>query len=127
MWLLTPGHADQADDHAAAAAQERSLAQLGVSPEALAKADNAAPQADQPPFAAWAWHLDAMRVFGAMRTQWRLVPAMTGFVYVGLEYASLPVVKRELGFKGADRQLFEQLQGLERGGMAYLNRSPGAA
>lgn len=120
MWLLTP---TKAADPEAAAEQDRSLRQFGVAPEDLDQGrPAAAATATDQGFVAWAWHLDAMRLFGALRTQWRAVAAGVGVMYLGLDYSGLQVVKGELGFASPDRELFEQLQAMERGGLAYKNR-----
>ena len=104
----------QGSDH------ERSLRQLGVSEVDISRARRQAAPADQA-FIPWAWHLDAMRLFGVMRTQWNATAAMTGLIYIGLDYTGLKTVKEELGLTGCGPELFEQLQAIERGALDYLN------
>ena len=122
MWMLTPALDDSTD---AAAEQEAALRQLGVSQAALdeqrRERDESDPSGD---LVVWAWHLDAMQLFDAMRTQWRCVSGIAGLVWTGLDYAALPAVKADLGFAAADRALFQQLRTMETAALKYLNRTP---
>lgn len=127
MWLLTPTKAADDDGQPGSCSEyEVSLRQLGVTDSDLAATKHRAEAGDSDesaPFRAWPWHLPAMRAFGAMRTQWHTVAAMTGLIYLGLNYSSWPVVKSELGLEGEGAGLFEQLQAMERGALPYRNRS----
>jgi hypothetical protein len=58
----------------------------------------------------WADHWPAVRLFGAMQTQWRR--DMSG--PTGLDYSALPVVERRLGIRGRRAQLaFDHLRLME--------------
>ncbi|GEM_PF-2280097 len=119
MWLLTPGPADSTD---AAAQQEATLRQFGVSQAAIDE-NRRAPGEDEAELASlWAWHLPALQLFDAMRTQWRTAAGMSGLVFLGLDYGALTLVKQELGLPASDPELFKQLQAMERGALRYLNR-----
>lgn len=111
MTPASPG-AESSGQHDAA------LRQLGVSAEALAKAPAKRPETSD--FKPWPWHMDAMRLFGGMRTQWIAEAGLTGLVYLGLNYPSLDTVQRHLGIPDSP-DLFDQLQAIERGALAYLN------
>lgn len=59
-----------------------------------------------------------------MRTQWLTESAgLAGFVYLGLNYAVLPVILPALGISSVSADLLDQLQAMERGGLKFLNRS----
>lgn len=106
----------------------RGFLRLGVTAEQLdAQPPGAGPDLDAgtDEFAVWAWHLDAMRLFGAMRSQWQVVQrtlpgGATGWQYLGLNYVALPVVEQRLGLTPS-RELFDALQVLERAGRGILN------
>lgn len=118
MWLLTPSQSASPD---AAAAQEAALRAFGVS-QAEIEGQRRQPNEDVPELVeVWAWHLPAMELFDAMRTQWHAVAGLGGLVFLGLDYAALPVVQQQLG-QQPDRELFQQLQTMERGALSYLNR-----
>lgn len=68
----------------------------------------------------WAQHADVLRLFAAMRTQWRVVTTAFRLVYLGLDYNTLPVVAQAIGTT-LDRALFDQLQVMEREGKLVLN------
>lgn len=74
----------------------------------------------------WAQHYDALRLFAALRTQWRAVPTMRRLIYLGLDYTVLPVVAQALGLT-IGRELFDQLQEMEREGTLVLNAQADAA
>lgn len=99
--------------------QERSLRQLGVSQADIER--NRRPQQASQTFVPWAWHVDAMRLFGGMRTQWNAVTGVKGLFYIGLNYGAVRAVKEELGLLDAGPELFDQLQAIERGATTYLN------
>lgn len=114
---MTPAPAGDArrDDDA-----ERSLRQLGVAQADIDSSRRAEAPADD--FKPWPWHRDAMKLFGGMRTQWRLVAGLGGVIYIGLDYSGLAAVEERLGLAGRGQELFDQLQGIERGALDYLNR-----
>lgn len=67
-----------------------------------------------------------VRVFDAMASQWRLLPAANGGVrFIGLDYAALPVVLAALRRTQQHPQplhvLLPQLQVMEGAAMAVLN------
>lgn len=74
----------------------------------------------------WAWHMDALRLFEALRTQWRRqVIGPVGLFYEGLRYECLPAVYAALGLDMNDANLFNQLRTLERAGVRCLNAGKG--
>lgn len=113
---MTPAAADTAP----AADPDASLRQLGVSQADIDRQRRTDTPADET-FVPWAWHVDAMRLFGGMRTQWHATAAVGGLVYIGLNYAGLAAVEERLGLAGRGQELFDQLQAIERGAIAYLN------
>lgn len=119
MWLLTPAQADSTD---AAAQQEATLRQFGVSQAAIDETRRAPGDDEAELPSLWAWHLPALQLFDAMRTQWRTAAGIGGLVFLGLDYGALGVVKQELGLPPADAELFKQLQAMERAALRYLNR-----
>lgn len=120
MWLLTPARPDSTD---AAAQQEATLRQFGVSQAAIDE-NRRAPGDDEEAdlVSLWAWHLPALQLFDAMRTQWRTAAGMGGLVFLGLDYGALSLVKQELELPASDPELFKQLQAMERAALRYLNR-----
>jgi hypothetical protein len=131
VWLLTPSRA-------AAAATEPDddladqFAGLGVRQQqidaVLAGHDGGVDDAeDGCSLQLWAWHLDALRLFEALRTQWRKtwVDKLGCFIVDGLRYECLPVVCRPLGLNADDPQLFNQLRTMERAGARCLNQGEG--
>ena len=62
------------------------------------------------PLDVWADHWPAVRLFGAMQTQWRRDMAGP----TGLDYAALPAVERRLGIRGRRaRRAFDYLRVME--------------
>ena len=86
------------------------LIALGVPAEAAARMASVARRAAEPPFGVWPENWDALRVFLAMSTQWR-IGGMAG-VPAGLDYGALPMVLRFLRLK-PDPDLFDRLQVME--------------
>lgn len=123
VWLITPPAEDAAPDE-----DEESLRALGVPAEQIAAARQAAAagEDDDEAFEVWAWHRDAMRLFGAVRTQWRVASAFAGVVYVGLDYGVLGDTMRRLGLgeRLYDEELFEQLRVMESAAKKHLNAVP---
>lgn len=129
MWLLTPSRA-------AAAAPERDneLAKqfdgLGVRQQQIAEA-HAGRGDDEEDTGGhcllWTWHMDALRLFEAMSTQWRkIVVGPMGILYEGLRYEALPAVYAALSLRADDPVLFSQLRIMERAGARCLNAGEGA-
>lgn len=101
---------------------DNGLRGLGISQDEIdRKRRRNGPQANSD-FKPWPWHLDAMRLFGGMRTQWNAVPCVGGLIYLGLNYAGLATVQDRLGLAHAGPELFDQLQAIERGAITYLNQ-----
>jgi hypothetical protein len=103
------------------------LRRMGVSDEQIragravrAVSRHAAPVAPQP----WPWHMDAARVFGAMRRQWRVVPGGTSLYYLGLDFSALAECRRMLRIR-ARPELMDQLRVMESAGLEALNDSQG--
>lgn len=69
----------------------------------------------------WPWHMDAARVFGAMRRQWRVVMGQKGLIYLGLDLNALAEVRRHLRIK-AGPQLLDQLRTMEAAAADALNK-----
>jgi hypothetical protein len=74
-----------------------------------------------PGFEVWPDCWDAVEVFRAMDTQWRHA-GMAG-VYIGLEYAALPVVMQLKRIpKKKWPEVFEDLRALETAALEFLNK-----
>lgn len=121
-WCLedTSAAAAFADDPEAGQA----LAEFGVPREHLSMLRHHRQDSTQddgsPALMLWAQHSDALRLFGAMRTQWRVVATALRLVYLGLDYNALPVVAQATGATLC-RALFDQLQVMELEGKVVLN------
>jgi len=72
----------------------------------------------------WPENWQALEVFIAMGTQWRVSVGMGGAFYSGLDYAALPVVERRIGIKAADRaDCFTRLRIMESEARTRLNEA----
>jgi len=70
----------------------------------------------------WPENWQAVEVFIAMATQWRISVGMGGTFYAGLDYAALPVVERRMGVKAAERaDCFMRLRVMEHEARRRLN------
>ena len=118
MWLLTPPPRPDDDQ---ARAQESALAQLGVSVDDIA-AQRRAEHPDDEELVLWAWHQQAVRLFWALRTQWRVISGLGGAGYVGLDYGVLSVLLPPLGLDGLTPDLLRELQTMEAAALRHLNR-----
>jgi hypothetical protein len=67
---------------------------MGAPPEVIAQARRAADQRSD--FSVLPCNLDAVNVFWAMSTQWRIAAGMAGAVLVGLDYTAIPTTLRML-------------------------------
>lgn len=130
MWLLTPSRAAAAaPEHDAELDQQ--FAALGVRQQQIedAKAGRQALGEDGDTtehLQLWDWHMDALRLFEALRTQWRkTVLGPVGVIYEGLHYECIPAVCTALGLRADDSQLFNQLRTMERAGARCLNAGEG--
>jgi hypothetical protein len=72
------------------------------------------------PVELWPEHEEALRVFAAMLTQWRM--GYNG--PVGLDYAVLPIVERRLGLRPC-KQRFADLQVLEAEALRWFAQKQG--
>nr|WP_281242931.1 DUF1799 domain-containing protein [Halomonas muralis] len=68
----------------------------------------------------WPEHWQALNVFLACRTQWRVIAGMGGVQYQGLDYTALESIMR---MKGVDdtSAVLEQVQHMETGALEGLN------
>ncbi len=88
-------------------AEDAALAAFGV------QRDN---EASDPCMDVWPENWNALRLFQALRTQWRVGPGGP----VGLDYAALPTVLRLIGLRRRDaREAFEGLQVMEGEALAW--------
>lgn len=73
----------------------------------------------------WRAHLDAVRIFGAMRRQWRVLVGPKGNVlYLGLDFNALGEVRRMLRIRPGP-ELMDQLRTMEAAGADALNETRG--
>ncbi len=73
-------------------------------------------------FEIWPENADALELFIALQTQWR-VAAGFGVAYLGLDYAGVEHAMRLRGVKRAERaRLFEKIQAMESAALRELNR-----
>lgn len=69
------------------------------------------------------WH--AVKVFEGMGSQWRVIPGPRHPLFIGLDYAALPVVlaeKRRIAHRQPLDVLMPQLRFLEAEARSHLNR-----
>lgn len=83
-------------------ADQALAAEMGITSDMLAQPDAGA-------MSVWPDHVAAVRLFQAMRTQWRTGPAGA----VGLDYDVLERVAGWLGLPAVDADLFADLQVME--------------
>lgn len=75
---------------------------------------------NEPPLVVWPENRQAVVVFLAMRTQWRV--GMGGFT--GMDYAALPEVWRRTKTPPGDRdEIFEALRVMEIGALNEINKA----
>ena len=69
----------------------------------------------------WPAHMDAARIFGAMRRQWRVLVGPKGdMFYMGLDFNALGEVRRMLRIRPGP-ELMDQLRTMEAAGADALN------
>jgi hypothetical protein len=96
---------------------ERDLAAFGLRLEGEDEERSAAPE-----FGVWAENWDAVLLFAACDTQWRVAAGLGGAQVLGLDYRGVEVVMRYTAIKRADRApLFRQLQVMERAAIEAMN------
>lgn len=122
VWLLTP--AVETEGQAPDAQDLNNLRALGVEDRDLLAAAAVGPQEPATHLMVWDLVWDAVRLFDAMRTQWRVVAGAGGLVYLGLDYGPLRLLMRPLGLwaRRDDPDLLRQLQVMERAGRDELNQ-----
>lgn len=81
-----------------------------------------APPTPQAPreYAVWEEHWQALQVFLACRTQWRIIAGMAGAQHQGLDYPAVESVMRMRGVEDT-AQVLGQLQQIEAGALEVLN------
>ncbi len=71
----------------------------------------------------WEEHLDAVRVFEASQSQWRVVAGFSGLMYLGFDYLGVKEVAFALGVtKKRWPQVLLQLQVMEFEGVKLFNQ-----
>lgn len=74
--------------------------------------------------AVWPENWQAVTVFCAMGTQWRVSASMNGMIWTGLDYNALPIVEARLNVPRADRaDLFASLRIMEAAARTELNKA----
>ncbi|WP_035573005.1 DUF1799 domain-containing protein [Halomonas halocynthiae] len=68
----------------------------------------------------WQEHTEALDVFLACRTQWRIIAGMSGAHHQGLDYTALESVMRMKRVEDPDETL-AQIQHIEAGALEALN------
>lgn len=95
---------------------ERDLAVLGLRLER--EEEDRAPES----FAVWPENWDALELFLACDTQWRVVQGMGASRVLGFDYQGVEIVMRHVGTKRAERtKRFAQLQVMERAAANAMN------
>lgn len=75
---------------------------------------------DEPPFEVWPEHVQAVKVFVALGTQWAVGTAGV----IGLRYESLAEVWKTVGVRKRDRpRVFEDLRVLESEALAQMREN----
>lgn len=122
VWLLTP--ASETEGQQLDAQDLANLRALGVSGQELQVAAAASLGDQAAKLVVWDLAWDAVRLFDAMRTQWRVVAGMGGLVYLGMDYGPLRGLMRPLGLwpRRDDPELLRQFQVMERAGRDELNK-----
>lgn len=70
----------------------------------------------------WPENWQAVQIFIAMATQWRIGMGMNGMLWLGLDYNALPVVEDRLGLPAGDRaDTFVRLRLMETAARRALN------
>lgn len=108
---------------------QRQCAALGVDPQQLVTvstepkvSDLIDPRSDD--CEVWPEHHDAVRVFCAAQSQWRMAVGMGGAVYLGLDYPGVKVLAEAMGVRQKRWGLcLMQLQVMEFEGRKLLNEA----
>lgn len=98
---------------------QQQSAQLGVDLEQLLPRRRERAGGDV--FEVLAENFDAVRVFEASQTQWRMVMGMGGAVYLGFDYPGVHVVAKALGVGKKWPDVLMRLQVMEMEGARLLN------
>lgn len=98
---------------------QRQSEQLGIDLARLMPARGAS-KIDEA-FEVLAENFDAVRVFEASQSQWRMVAGMAGLVYLGFDYPGVHVVAKALGLGKKWPDVLMRLQVMEMEGARLLN------
>nr|WP_246520199.1 DUF1799 domain-containing protein [Ancylobacter lacus] len=103
--LAATGQSDRERPQTLDAATRADFIALGVDPASLPPDD---PEHEDD-FEVWPENWQTVRLFLACETQWRASAAMSGMVWVGLDYVAVDVVARRRGLEAdlADLQVME--------------------
>lgn len=72
----------------------------------------------------WPENWQALQVFLAMGTQWRVSAGMNGMIWTGLDYIALPIVEARMGVRrAASAELFTRLRIMESSARSELNKA----
>lgn len=100
---------------------EQQSAQLGVDLALLLPRQRSRPGGDGEAFEVLAENFDAVRVFEASQTQWRLAMGMGAAVYLGFDYPGVHVVAKALGVGKKWPDVLMRLQVMEMEGARLMN------
>lgn len=103
------------------------LAAFGATSEQLAEAEaDLQARRDAESLPIWADHWDAVQIFAAVGTQWRVVMGMASAHWLGIDYNVLPTVLRLHRIPRDEwRQVFECIRQMEAGALQVLNARQG--
>lgn len=80
-------------------------------------------QPEEAVFCVWPEHVEAVELFCALATQWRVAAGFGGVMFLGLDYQAVEAAMRLRGVKPRDRaRLFAQLRVMEAAALPELNR-----
>ena len=72
----------------------------------------------------WPENWQALQVFLAMGTQWKVSAGMNGMIWTGLDYIALPIVEARMGVRrAASAELFTRLRIMESAARQELNKA----
>jgi hypothetical protein len=81
------------------------------------------PEPEEDVFHVWPEHVEAVELFCALATQWRVAAGFGGVMFLGLHYPAVESAMRLRGVKPKDRaRLFAELRVMEAAAAAELNR-----
>lgn len=101
---------------------ERDLAAFGLDPERAAASGMGGDSAEPgDTFEVWPENADAVDLFVALQTQWRVAAGMSALVITGLDYAAVEAAMRMRGVKDR-RAMFAAIRTMESAALPALNR-----